>query len=86
MSTNALTAALEALIEEEVNRRGAETAAASARPLTVDEFSRETRLARQTIYSLIRRGQLRTVETGTRRVLIPASELSRWLDAEGGVA
>ena len=81
-----LTTAIEALIREEVDRRVAETAAGTASPLTVDEFSGKTRLARQTIYSLIRRGKLHTIDTGTRRVLIPASELERWLDSEGGAA
>jgi excisionase family DNA binding protein len=78
-----LTSAIEALITEEVQRRVAETAASTIPPLTVDEFAAKSRLAKPTVYSLIRRNRLRTVDTGTRRVLIPASELARWLTAKG---
>ncbi len=84
--TEPLTSAIEALITAEVQRRLSETTAGTAPPLTVDEFSQQSRLAKPTVYSLIRRGELRTVHTGTRRVLIPASELTRWLTAEGGAA
>jgi excisionase family DNA binding protein len=85
MSTH-LSAAIEALIQEEVARRVAAAASTTAAPLTINEFAERSRLARQTVYSLIRRAKLRTVETQTRRVLIPASELTRWLEAEEGAA
>ncbi len=60
-----------------------EMAAASSRPVTVEEFSKLSRLSKSTIYSLIRRGKLRTLDTRANPVLLPASELDRWLKAEG---
>jgi excisionase family DNA binding protein len=50
--------------------------------LTVDEFAAEMRLSRTTIYQLIRNGTLRTVASDTGRMLIPTSELAKYLPEE----
>lgn len=69
---------IEALIEAEVARRTADI----DRPLTVREFAHRTPLASSTVYGLVREGKLRTVESGTSRVLIHPSEVRRF--TEGG--
>jgi excisionase family DNA binding protein len=78
-----LTAAIEALIEEEVRRRSESVAVGTSTPVTVGEFAVQTRLSKSTVYGLIRTGRLKTVPSMTRRVLIPAAELDAYLKAEG---
>jgi excisionase family DNA binding protein len=78
-----ISTALEALIEEEVTRRVAEATPGSRSPLKVADFAARAGLAAPTVYGLIRDGKIKTVDTGTRRVLIPAAELDRYLNAEG---
>ena len=82
MST-AIVRAIELLIEAEVERRVAELTTAPAALLTVDEFATQARLAKSTVYGLIRDGKVRPSAGNTRRVLIPASELDRWLAVDG---
>jgi len=82
MSTH-LTSAIEALIEEEVRRRTESVAVGTPTPVTVEEFAGKTRLAKSTVYGLIRTGKLKTIPSKTRRVLIPAAELDAYLNAEG---
>jgi excisionase family DNA binding protein len=65
-----LSTAIEALIEEEVARREAERNRKRTEPYTVGEFAEKAKLAKSTVYGLIRDGKLATVPTGTRRVLI----------------
>lgn len=81
--SNHLTSAIEALIEEEVRRRTESVATATRTPVTVEEFAGAARLARSTVYGLIRTGKLKTVPSRTRRVLIPAAELDAFLKADG---
>lgn len=49
----------------------------------VDEFASAIGVSKFTVHRRIKDGSLRTVRFG-RRVLIPASELARLLQAEGG--
>ena len=81
--TDHLGVAIEALIREAVERRVAATVAVTPPPLKVDEFATQARLAKSTVYGLSRDGTIRPIAGDTRRVLIPASELDRWLTAEG---
>lgn len=77
MSTQ-LARDIEALIEAEVARRTADT----DRPLSVREFARRTPLAASTVYGLVRDGKLRTVASGTSRVLIHPSEVRRFTEGD----
>lgn len=73
-----LTEAIEALVQAEVDRRVAELTRVM-RPLTVSVAADRLGLAPSTVYGLVREGKLRTIDTGTSRVLIPASEVDRLL-------
>lgn len=72
-------AAVEAAIEQEVERRLKEKAAASV-PIvyTVEEAMGLLKVSRSTVYKLISDGVLRTAAV-PRRTLIPASEIQRVL-------
>lgn len=77
---NVLLTAIEALIEAEVQRRLAAAQATAARPLTVKAAADRLGLSTGTIYGMVREGKIATLDTGTSRVLIPASEVDRLLD------
>ena len=80
---------IEEAVEAEVRRRVAEALAERVpdvpKVLTVDEACDALRISRSTLYGMVRDGEI-AVSKLTRRVLIPASEISRVLDVRGGAA
>ena len=82
---------IEEAVEAEVRRRVAEALAEHTavppvpKVLTVDESCGALRVSRSTLYGMIRSGEI-TPSKLTRRILIPASEISRVLDIRGGAA
>ncbi|MCB9441153.1 MAG: helix-turn-helix domain-containing protein [Mycolicibacterium sp.] len=73
-----LIEAIEDLVQAEVERRVAELTRVM-RPLTVKAAADRLGIAPSTVYGLVREGRLRTIDTGTSRVLIPAGEVDRLL-------
>ncbi len=52
--------------------------------LGVREAARELGIGRDTCYTLVREGRLRSVSLGRRRILIPRTELEAFVDREAG--
>lgn len=76
---------LEQVVEAEVQKRVAaalEKAAAVPTVFTVPEACAAMRVSRSTLYKMIEEGEVARTPA-KRRVLIPASEVARFLNAEG---
>ena len=70
--------------QREVNRLGRDSASERL-ALSVTEVALALGLSRSSVYQMIRRGELRSVKLGARRV-IPASEIARLLGTGQGGA
>lgn len=69
---------IETMIQREVDRRMAELTGEMP-PFTVKDAAARLGLAGSTVYGLIRDGKIKTVDTVTDRLVIPASEVDRLL-------
>lgn len=50
----------------------------------VEEAANLLRISRNSVYRLIKRGELRAVQLGMRRTVIPAEEIERLAASAGG--
>jgi excisionase family DNA binding protein len=50
----------------------------------VEEAANLLRISRNSVYRLIKRGELRAVQLGMRRTVIPAEEIERLVASVGG--
>lgn len=52
--------------------------------LNVVEVARRLGLSRNTVYAMVKAGQLPGIKVAKRRYIIPAAGLKAWLEANGG--